>query len=172
MPRVRTTPSANACRNRAGRVRRLLSSIVCSCSPSSVGGRCSFSTFHHFTPFHTTVNLPRTTAHLSRNRGKSVPVPRRPLHAGEGSCECGNANVFSGSDPAGERPVREADQWRGSGGTGRFPQRPIVREGVSGNREVSPAPYRARRSGGTGKIPQRPIVREGVSGNREVSPAP
>jgi hypothetical protein len=24
--------------------------------------------------------------------------------------------------PAAKRPVREADQWRGSGGTGRFPQ--------------------------------------------------
>ena len=26
-------------------------------------------------------------------------------------------------DPAAKPPVREADQWRGSGGTGRFPQR-------------------------------------------------
>jgi hypothetical protein len=26
-----------------------------------------------------------------------------------------------------KRPVREADQWRGSGGTGRFPQQPSGR---------------------------------------------
>ncbi len=32
-----------------------------------------------------------------------------------------------GSDPAAKRPVREADQWRGSGGTGRFPQLPSRR---------------------------------------------
>src|SRR5258708_11986284 len=39
MPRVTTIPSANACRKRAGRVRRFLSSRVCSCSPSSIRGQ-------------------------------------------------------------------------------------------------------------------------------------
>jgi hypothetical protein len=29
--------------------------------------------------------------------------------------------------PAAKRPVREADQWKGSGGTGRFPQLPTER---------------------------------------------
>src|SRR5919198_4249782 len=53
MPRVRTTPPANASRNRAGSVRRFLSSIACSCSPSSIGG-LPVSTLHHFTPYHPT----------------------------------------------------------------------------------------------------------------------
>jgi cation diffusion facilitator family transporter len=33
------------------------------------------------------------------------------------------ADVVVHTEPAAQRPVREADQWRGSGGTGRFPQR-------------------------------------------------
>src|SRR5262245_58642647 len=38
MPRVSTTPAANAVRNLAGSVSRFLSSIVCSCSPRSMSG--------------------------------------------------------------------------------------------------------------------------------------
>jgi hypothetical protein len=30
--------------------------------------------------------------------------------------------TYEGGEPAAKPPVREADQWRGSGGTGRFPQ--------------------------------------------------
>src|SRR5919204_1650259 len=76
MPRVSTIPSAKDSRNLAGRVRRLLSSIVCSYSPSSI--RRAFSS-----PLHSTLN------HIVPQRNPLAPrkghlAPRRSGAEGPG----------------------------------------------------------------------------------------
>src|SRR6266567_1970136 len=56
-------------------------------------------------------------------------------------------------EEAAKPPVREADQWKGSGGTGRFPQREAAKPPV---READ----QWKGSGGTGRFPQREAARE------------
>src|SRR5437667_6661588 len=72
MPRVRTIPSANSCRNLAGRVSRFLSSIVCSNSPRSIAGPRSYlplsSTVNHVTPL-----VHSKKAFLDGGEGRSLP---------------------------------------------------------------------------------------------------
>src|SRR5918996_1652755 len=74
MPRVTTIPSTNARRNLAGRVRRFLSSIVCSYSPRSM--RASW--------FEPTTWLPLcpTIPHLSTLRNHLLPVRPTPGQRG------------------------------------------------------------------------------------------
>src|SRR5687768_1483285 len=65
-----------------------------------------------------------------RAAGREDEVEERPVTLGADRTRVTHRNVatqFRGVDsttPAAKRPVREADQWKGSGGTGRFSQLP------------------------------------------------
>src|SRR2546423_1770166 len=126
MPLVSTIPSAKDSRNLAGRVRRLLSSIVCSYSPRSI--QLSFSS-----PLRTTLT------HIGPQRNSVAPRKGQFLRVYGVSCAA-----------YGPRPVRTAAPQRAASSTASSGDRPDASPKVSPAPKQSPQPYASSTGPGSG----------------------
>ena len=151
MPRETTTPSAKDWRNRAGRVRRFLSSIVCSYSPRSMGPRLPGP------PLLPTVNH---NPHFATRRAE-WPRPRKPHQGGRGGGRA-DEDRLAGSCGRRSRPTASTS---GSSGAG-------TRTGPAGTpttsceaRRARASRARARRGGLAPRSPTGPRTASAASGS-------